>query len=53
MAEKGSKHVSVAGGTNKRCITLTATGSKNCKNLTITSHLQGEDGKVPPSKCLG
>lgn len=35
MAEKGSKHVSIVGGTDKRCITLTVTESLSGQLLPL------------------
>ena len=47
MAEKGSKHVSIAGGIDKRCITLTVTESINGQLLPLQVIY-----KVKTERCL-
>ena len=42
MVEKGLKHVSIAGGTDKRCITLTVTESMSGQLLPLQVIYKGK-----------
>ena len=51
MTEKGSKHVSVAGGTDKRCITLTVTKRMSGQLLPLQVIYKGKTERCLPPKA--
>ena len=51
IAEKGSKHVSIAGGTNKRCITLTVNESMSGQLLPLQVSYKGKMERCLPPKA--
>ena len=51
MAEKGSKHVSIAGGTDKRCITLTVTERMSGQLLPLQVIYKGKTERCFPPKA--
>ena len=51
MAEKGLKQVSIAGGTNKRCITLTVTKSMSGQLLPLQVIYKGKMERCLPPKA--
>ena len=52
MAEKGSKQISIAGDTDKRCITLTVTESMSGQLLPLQVIHKEKTEKVSSSKSL-
>ena len=48
MAEQGSKHVAIAGGSDKRCITLIVTESVSGKLLPLQVIYKGKTGRCLP-----
>ena len=51
MAEKGSKYVSIAGGIDKRCITLTVTESISGQLLQLQVIYKGKTERCLPPKA--